>query len=91
MSGFRDEVTLKVTFDTIYWSVYKSLETRRKSGETVIEIEHFGVVLPIDQICSANLFDEGVYLTYFSDAALGKRPVSALPLHTPTPKTLISD
>ena len=65
MSGFRDENSLNVKFDTNYWFVYESLEERRSKGESVIDIEHFGIVLPIEQICSANLFDEEAYQRYF--------------------------
>lgn len=72
MSGYRHESTLKVHWETIYWSVYESLEKRRKKGEIVIGKEAFGIVLPIDQICSANIFDEGTYSAYFSDEALDK-------------------
>jgi len=91
MSGFRDETTLKLTFNTIYWSVYDSLESRRRRGETVIEINHFGIVLPIEQIVSANLFDEGAYTTYFMEDTPPKSQNPTLTIQTATQKIPASD
>jgi hypothetical protein len=69
VTGYRDEATLNVVLDTAYWPVYEDLDRRREAGEAIgVDVESFGIVLPIVQVCSANLFDEETYARYFSVA-----------------------
>jgi hypothetical protein len=66
LSGHRDEAALKLVFDTEYFKVYEALEKRRERGDNdVIDDERFCIILPITDICSANLFDDEVYMRYF--------------------------
>lgn len=51
--------------DTPYYPVYKSLAKRRAEGEVVLPSEYFHIVLPLDQICSANIFDDNTFEDYF--------------------------
>jgi hypothetical protein len=70
VTGYRDEATMNVTLDTPYWHVYADLERRKGTGEVIgLDMESFGIVLPIPQVCSANLFDEEVYARYFNTTA----------------------
>lgn len=70
VSGHRDEATLNVVFDTPYWPVYEDLERRRRAGEQAgVDVDSFGIVLPLAEVCSANLFDEDTYVRYFNAAA----------------------
>jgi hypothetical protein len=67
-SGYRRERSLTVRFTTAYRRVYEDLERRRTAGEVVgLEVEDFGIVLPMSQICSAHFFDHRTYSDYFQD------------------------
>lgn len=73
VTGYRDEHSLGVVFDTVYWRVYEDLERRQEQGETVdVNVESFGIVLPIAQVCSANLFDDETYRRYFGALPTGE-------------------
>jgi hypothetical protein len=66
ISGYRESTSLRVTFDTAYWPVYEDLERRERRGEWVeADADRFAIVLPVEQICSANLFDDEIYRRYF--------------------------
>jgi hypothetical protein len=71
VTGYRDHATLNVVFDTPYWPAYEDLERRRKAGETIsVDMESFAIVLPIEQICSANQFDDDTYARYFNATSI---------------------
>jgi len=71
ISGYRQLWTQRVRFTTTYEDVYAEL---KKQGREV----PFGLVLPLDQIASANHFDLAVFLDYFnkqpSSPSLKSRP-----------------
>jgi len=67
LSGYRDETTRQVVFTTAYEEVYEDLLRRQDAGEDVeIDVDAFQIVLPLAAIASANLYDNDVYLRYFS-------------------------
>lgn len=66
VSGHRREDSLNLVLDTPYWPVYEDLRRRQARGELLgVDPEDFGIVLPIADICSANLFDDDSYGRYF--------------------------
>ncbi len=76
VSGYRDD-TQRINFTTSYWHVYEDLERRMAVGERpTVDVGSFGIVLPLEEIVSANFFDEDSYTRYFSP----------LPKHVPSPK-----
>ena len=88
VTGYRDQATLDVVFDTPYWPVYVDLDRRRKAGEVInVDMESFAIVLPVTQICSANQFDDDTYARYFNVAPItqpdGPAGVAA-PVSTPS-------
>lgn len=67
LSGYRDEHTLRLIFTTPYGHVYEDLERRRLAKEELaISIESFAIVLPLENIDSANQFDDDAYTRYFA-------------------------
>jgi hypothetical protein len=70
LSGYRDEQTLQLTFTTPYEHVYEDLEKRQSANEEIsIEIESFVIVLPLENVDSANQFDDDAYTRYFAGAS----------------------
>jgi hypothetical protein len=70
VSGHRDPSTLELTHDTQYWPIYEDISLRRGRGEIVgVKKEDFAITLPLEQICSANLFDDDTYKRYFEKKA----------------------
>lgn len=66
VSGFRDDGTMRVTFSTQYAPVYQEIEDSVKDRDEAAElIGRFCIVLPVDRICSANLFDNTTYERHF--------------------------
>lgn len=72
LSGYREQDSLRIRMTTPYWRLYADMATvaarrldgRRSIAETPGEIASrsgFGVVVPIDQIDSASLFDQEVF------------------------------
>lgn len=67
ISGYRDEATREVAFTTVYESVYEDLLKRAESGEDLsTQVDEFQIVLPFDEIVSANRYDNEIYLRYFA-------------------------
>jgi len=60
MSGFRDQVTHKITFNTDYTRVYQDL-IAEDLGRLVRGVWDFQLVISVAEIISANLFDWDVY------------------------------
>lgn len=78
VSGSRKEDSLNLVLDTPYWPVYEDLRKRQAQGEMLgVDPEDFGIVLPIADICSANLFDDDSYSRYFETQQ--KRPSAEEP------------
>ncbi len=69
LSGYRDERTLAVVFNTPYLRVYEDISKRRAAGEKLsVEMANFVFVLPLGSIESANEFDNDIYSRHFSVA-----------------------
>lgn len=59
MSGYRDEVTKKVSFTTFYEPIIEAI-----TQSTDLEDSDFEVILPVSDLKSANLFDAETYLKF---------------------------
>ncbi len=72
MSGYREENGGKIIFTTYYERVYELLtdETKRLDH---LSVDHFRIVLPIDRIHSANMFDVVAY-AQFSKQEPARKP-----------------
>jgi hypothetical protein len=80
VSGYRRDGSLNMVLETKYWPVYEDLERRQQRGEMLgVDPEDFGIVLPIADICSANLFDDATYSRYF-EAKQQQPPADQPPL-----------
>ena len=67
LSGYRDGATLQLIFTTSYEHVYEDLEKRPAANEDLsIDIEGFQIVLPLNNVDSANSFDGETYTQYFA-------------------------
>lgn len=62
ISGYRDDETLRVRFTTRYQHVYEEMASEQ--NET--DLDRFVMVLPLDNIESANEFDSDIYDSHFS-------------------------
>ena len=75
VSGYREERTLRLVFSTPYEHVYEDLERRQAAGEKLaVDISSFVIILPLENIDSANQFDIDVYARHFAGAPGVGRP-----------------
>ncbi len=69
ISGHRASEDMTLIFDTVYWKAYEDIASRAARGEPIaVDVEDFGIVLPVEQIVSANIFDNESYERYFNAA-----------------------
>jgi hypothetical protein len=62
ISGYRKEATKEVVFTTYYFDVYEKIENLKED----IDLEIFYIILPYNDVKSANLFDFEVYSGVFN-------------------------
>lgn len=66
VTGHREPDSLRVVFDTKYWDVYEDVLAREADPDAPeLDVEDFGIVLPLERIRSANLFDDDTYRRHF--------------------------
>lgn len=78
LSGYRDAATKSAVFTTRYRRVYQRIEEGDDPLLARFTASDFQVVLPLEKIESARLFDLDVYRRYFQDSALAPNPGLAL-------------
>ena len=81
VSGYRDELTLNVIFDTDYARTYREM-IRPGSQRIVTGVNDFQVIIPVSEIQSANRFDWDAY-SIFQSANLPPPSMTSIPVEVP--------
>jgi hypothetical protein len=67
LSGHRSNEKLQIEWTTNYSSAYEDIIERKSRGEKpATDLEHFQLVLPLDEVVSATYFDIDLYHRHFA-------------------------
>jgi len=92
ISGYRHDKTKTINFTTRYLDIYEKI---RVGDETVADLDsaNFEIVIAVQEIQSANIFDENIYRRYFNqpiEEPTAQKPESKTGLASPNKDALKS-